>query len=332
MININKKIFTNLFLIIISVALGVTVGIIYERDILEKKLGIIHPIRENNPSYKFINPLLAYIIPSADADNQLSLFRSKIENFINTEKNNNKVSNASMFFYDLNRGHWIGVNEKDKYNPASMLKVVVMVAYFKEAELDPNILNKSLVYTKEIDDSISKNSLNSQSNLVINKSYVIEDLINKMIIDSDNGAAKLLLNNINKVSLDSIYNALNIENPENTDNFTISPRKYSLFFRILYSSTYLTREYSEKALKIISEAKFSGGIANGLPQNLIVSHKFGVYINEQKELELHDCGIVYYPNNPYFLCIMTQGQDISNLKNVIKNISSLTYDNYINYK
>ena len=40
----------------------------------------------------------------------------------------------SFYYRDLNHGAWIGINENEKYTPSSLLKVTIMIAYFKEAE------------------------------------------------------------------------------------------------------------------------------------------------------------------------------------------------------
>jgi beta-lactamase class A len=211
-----------------------------------------------------------------------------------------------------------------------------MVSYFKEAESNPAVLDKYLIYESDLDNLIRKDPLKSASGLNINGSYKVIDLINKTIIESDNGAEHLLLNNISQTSLDSIYNALNIENPDETNHFTISPRTYSLFLRILYSATYLNSINSEKALDILSKTTFADGLAAGVPAGVAIAHKYGEYALAQnniiRQIELHDCGIIYYPKNPYLLCVMTKGNNLDNLKRTIKNISSLVYSNYSGLK
>ena len=37
--------------------------------------------------------------------------------------------------------------------------------------------------------------------------------------------------------------------------------------------------------------------------------------------QLHDCGIVYLPGRPYFLCVITEGRDADTLAEVIREIS-----------
>ncbi len=327
-----------LMLLGLGTGVGYFLGLHYEQGILVSDLNLIHPLRNHDSSYQFISPLLAYVVPSDDQQNALAGLKNSISTFIDSQKNSGSLSDASVYFYDLNLGRWIGINENEKYNPASMLKVVIMVSYFKEAETNPTILQQNLTYTGAVNASIQEDAFNATSNLQIGQSYSVEDLVEKMIIDSDNGAEVLLFDNIDQNNLDAVYNALNIANPDTVSGtFTISPRTYSLFFRILYSATYLNDDMSEKALSILSQATFKDGLVAGLPSKLVVAHKFGEYVvtnssNQMQGVELHDCGIVYYPTNPYFLCVMTKGSNLPQLENTIKNISSLVYNDYSNLR
>ncbi len=310
-------------------AAGYAAGFRYEHQNLVRALSGIHPIRDKNPNYAFIDPLLAYVIPSADQDDEFSLIKEKLSVFIDDKRKAGGITNASLFLYDLNRGRWIGVNEDEAYAPASMLKVVIMVAYLKEAETNPDILQKKLTYTAPLQELLKGNPYNSPSSLQVGKSYTVDTLINNMIIDSDNGAEFLLLDHVNGESLDYIYHALNIKSPETSqEDFAISPRSYSLFFRILYSATYLSRDMSERALKTLSKTTFADGITGVLPEGTTVSHKFGQYMAVNRPMELHDCGVIYTGNNPYFLCVMTHGTMLDELKNVIQGISAIVYENY----
>jgi len=327
-----------LVVLAVGLAIGYGWGFRVEADVFNKKINAIRPLRNNTTSYKFIDPLLLYIIPSADQQWGLDQMKSHVQTIISSYKKNTGLIGASIFFQDLNAGRWMGINQNDQYNPASMLKVVVMVSYFKEAQDNPSFLNKTLIYTQDIENAVQQDAYNSSSDLVVGREYSINMLIQKMIINSDNGATELLLDNIDQSSVDSIYQALNIQNPNDSNSaFTISPRYYSFFFRILYSATYLDEQYSEKALNILSDATFKNGIVSGVPRDITVSHKYGEYVvhtpnNQVKQIELHDCGIIYYPKDPYLLCIMTRGSSLDNLQATMKDISFAVYQYYSNLK
>ncbi len=84
---------------------------------------------------------------------------------------------------------------------------------------------------------------------------------------------------------------------------------------------------SEKALNLLSQVKYTNGLVKGINNpNIIVSHKFGERTYEDTgEKQLHDCGIVYIPQNPYLVCIMTRGNDFSKLSASIVKLSDLIY-------
>jgi beta-lactamase class A len=157
-----------------------------------------------------------------------------------------------------------------------------------------------------------------------------------MIIYSDNDALNTLVDNFDPETLNDfqgIFTDLNIPSPvtqsENSLNF-MTVTDYSLVFRVLFSSTYLSNRYSEQAIALLAKAQYKAGIVAGVPSNFTVAHKFGVTTvpataNTLALNELHDCGIVYYPNHPYLLCVMTEGNNFGQLQQTIKDISGASY-------
>jgi len=291
----------------------------------------IRPLRETNSQYKYINPLLACIIPNSKEFFASSPLESKVNDLITQEEDGGKVKSVAMYYRDLTFGRWVGINEADKYDPASMLKVVIMIAFYKRAENDPKVLDQKILYTKKLADTIQDVQFQTPSVLKIGENYTVGKLIEAMIVESDNGAKNALLTNIDTKSLDETYSDLGIsQNPDNVhENYTISSKTYSLFFRILYNATYLSREMSEKALELLSKAVYNDGIVSGVSKGISVSQKFGEHVDAGSEgmtYELHDCGIVYKPNKPYLLCVMTKGIELEVLTKTIRDISKLIYE------
>lgn len=97
---------------------------------------------------------------------------------------------------------------------------------------------------------------------------------------------------------------------------------------MLYNSTYLPRESSQEILTFLSHSSFTAGLVAGVPDTTTVAHKFGERAIDpgQNISQLHDCGIVYVPRQPYILCVMTQGYDYDELAKVIAEVSRRTYD------
>ena len=91
---------------------------------------------------------------------------------------------------------------------------------------------------------------------------------------------------------------------------------------------------SEKALELLSKSTFKEGLVSGTLDGVAVAHKFGERTNQLQDgtdlnKELHDCGIIYYPGDPYLLCVMTRGSDFPKLQSAISTVSHLAYG-YIN--
>ena len=149
-----------------------------------------------------------------------------------------------------------------------------------------------------------------------------------MIIHSDNEATYLLKQHLDPAISNQTYIDLGINVPENNpDAEFMTVRAYSSFFRILYNSTYLNDELSSKALGILTKSDFKLALRKPIPNDIRVAHKFGERTSSRSNLkQLHDCGIIYFPNHPYSLCVMTKGNDFNEQSEQISKISEIVYE------
>ncbi len=231
----------------------------------------VKPARQNNNQYQFINPLLGYEVPGDVKEfNEYTTLINKVDGNV-AKANNSNLDGYSFYFRDLSLGRWAGENENDAYSPGSMMKVAIMVTYFKEAETDPSILQKTFQYSSSTVDQINGVPFSSASDLQVGKSYSVEKLIESMIINSDNGAKDVLLNNIDQRSFIEVHTDLGLPNPATNENYTITAKQYTILLRVLYNATYLGRQYSEKALQILSKATYNQGLVAGVPKDTVVA-------------------------------------------------------------
>lgn len=284
----------------------------------------LEEVRETG--YKFISPLLEC---EAGKDSYkligLNPVQIEVNDFVEKEKANGNIVEAAIYFRDLNNGPWFGVNEHTAFSPASLLKLPVMMAYFKKAEEEPALLDKKVKY--EAKDALLGQDVAPETTIKKGESYAIGDLIERMMVYSDNAALTVLEDNIEPAQIDKITLDLGVETATDTTPLDfMSVKGYAGLFRILYNASYLEKSYSEKALEIMSRSDFADGIVAGVPKGIVVSHKFGERQLEANSVQLHDCGVVYRPKNPYLLCIMTKGGDFSRLAQFIKQSSKIVYD------
>lgn len=275
--------------------------------------------------YRYINPLL-------ECDNfvqsnlkNISGLEDKLNAYIQQVTAEKKAVHVSIYFRDLNSGPWMGINEKDNYSPASLLKVPILIAALKKAETEPGFLVKKIKFEKYVDE-ISQNITDNKL-IKLGNTYTIEELLFNMIAHSDNEAKDLIIANIGNELFGKVMTdiGININGIGPGDDF-ITVKDYSSFFRLLYNATYLNKPMSEKALEILSKTSFETGMVAGVPKGTVVAHKFGERaFGDSNVKQLHDCGIVYAPNTPYLLCVMTRGDDFSKLGTVIAGISDIVY-------
>lgn len=272
--------------------------------------------------YPYISPLLECDTYESD---ELAWFDNKIKNKTEELMSNGNTTHISYYFRDLNNGVWFGINEKELFSPASLFKTPVMISYLKQSEKTRELLSRQIVFT-EADKNYEKQNIKPSSEMEVGKSYTIEELIQRMIIYSDNSALRILLREGDPFAYRVFYDLdVGINSNQKGLEDYMSVYEYSRFFRILYNGSYLNFENSNKALEILTKVEFKDGLVAGLPSDIPVAHKFGErQFGEEKQL--HDCGIVYNPEKPYLICIMTRGKDLSKLPYIISELSKVTYE------
>ncbi len=304
------------------------VGFVVGRTSALSGVQLPHALRESG--YKYIAPvLLCNTTPNQDYNKDTALTR-EISAYIDKMRENT----VSVYYFELHSGgKWAGINENNNYAPASMLKVPTMLAVLKYADSHADFLSKEIYFDGSFDDNKAE-YFKPQQVIKPYRSYTVDQLLMYTIAYSDNNATRLLNASIDQPSLEAIYVDLGIQLPADaTENIDfMSARTYSFFLRVLYNSTYLSRGLSEKALALMTRSDFPQGLQAGIPTSVEVAEKFGerqVFTpnGTLSYRELHDCGIVYAPNNPYILCVMTQGQEFNSLVSTIQGISKIVYDN-----
>lgn len=278
--------------------------------------------------YNYINPLLDYYDIYSSSLGTNKLLQKNISDFIQKEITSKNIESASVYYRDLTTGLWVGINENAMYSPASLLKVPYLIAALKQAQEDPNFLLKQDVFIPNEDKPYQ--NIRDSFNLVAGNIYTMQELIEAMIIHSDNDAKDLLVRNIPYPIYKEIFDDLNIDiqkfdSTGAPSNF-LSVKQYASFFRILYNATFLNYKMSEYALWLLSNTTYNDGIKAGIPTTVKLSHKFGErFFTNIDTKQLHDCGIIYKDNQPYILCVMTKGKDLKQMAKTIASISKLVY-------
>lgn len=276
--------------------------------------------------YRLVSPLLDIELPEGyRVGDEPIPFRAKIVRFVDDQVRAGRVKEMSVYYRDLMDGPWLGVNLRTRYDPASMMKVPVMIAWLKRAERDPRLLEQTFLFDAA-DYPGSGQELSPGRTLSDGTRYTVEELLRYMVAFSDNRAMSLLFGALRQEELGDVIDSMDVTNDPDDARNLMSVHGYSGFFRILFNAAYLNREMSEKALLLLTLQDFPRGIVAGVPTGTVVASKFGeTSPGPDGELQLHEFGIVYHPRGPYILGVMTVGRSWSAQADVLRDVSALVY-------
>jgi len=246
--------------------------------------------------------------------------REKIVNIVNQGTN----GRYSFYFEDLTTGAWVGINEKEKYFPASVNKISTASAVLKKIQDTELKLNDEVLILDEDYNS------NFGTELVVGRRYTIKELLDHLIKKSDNTANNALkrIVSLNRLIETSMSMGLDFstyfKSSDSDQEISLSSAKsFGNVFRSLYFSTYLTRAHSQYLLQIMTDTEYNTGIPAGVPSDVIVAHKIG--ISESNNNANHDCGIVF-AEIPYIICIFSDQSSYEEANMLISQISKVVYD------
>lgn len=249
------------------------------------------------------------------------------------EKQENKIG---LYFEYLPTGVSIGINDKEEVTLASLTKVPIAMSIFKKIEKGQLSTDKIVSINKENLDRKFGNLWEKGEGAQIS----INDLLRLALVESDNTAYRVLFDQLSSQEINEVYENLDIplsyreEEEEEEEGGgeikkkrypQVSPKNFSSIFRSLYLSSFLRKENSNRILEILTQAPFNDKIAAGVPEDIKVSHKIGVFekIDISKTVYT-DCGIIYAPSRPYILCAFVQDSNEAAKKHM-SHLSKMIY-------
>lgn len=223
----------------------------------------------------------------------------------------------AVYFEYLPTGVSIGINSQTAFTLASLLKVPYAIAYY--AQLEQSGLDIQRMATIQQSDIDNRFGTLWQRGAGAQLSF--DDLIRIMLVESDDTAVNVLSRYIDPSVYRSVYDGLDIELPDGELRPTqLTAKSYASILKALYFSSIINKEHSEYILSLLTQTPFNDKLVAGVPAGVTVAHKIGV-IDTQL---YHDCGIVYEPQRPYLLCMLSKS-DEPTAQTRMKEVSSQVY-------
>ena len=273
------------------------------------------------------NPLLECGIEAEEVTiGERAEVEESVTAFIKNSLKSGSITDAAVYFRDLNNGPWFGINERDLFEPGSLLKLPIAMSLYYWDSRKEGVLDDTLDLTKSFPEMMEGfNASNASLAPVPPAVYTVRDLIGIMLRDSSNDAANVLAQYEGAERMGKLFFDLGIMTPKPGELYQIDVKTFGAFLRVLYNASYLGREDSEELLTTLTQTTFRDGIVAGVPQSVKVAHKFGTRVLSDGSRQLHDCGIVY-TDTPYILCVMTQGNSADDLMRFIARVSKDVYE------
>lgn len=252
-------------------------------------------------------------------------FSDILINFLSLRSRLNEIAQPygndfALYFEYLPTGVSIGVNSSEQFYSASLFKLPVVMAYFRHKENNNITTDEKIKLTSSMLDSRYGNLWMAGAGYQIG----LDEAAKLALTQSDNTAVNALGPSISSQDFDDVYNAIDIDLNLTSNGVILTTKSYASILKSLFFSALLTKDDSEKILSYLTESPFNDKLVAGVPANITVAHKIGVYeVGSDKVYS--DCGIVYAPNRPYMLCMFSKS-DEQTARERMKNISKVVYD------
>lgn len=241
---------------------------------------------------------------------------------------------SSLYFGNVDTGSPLVINDTP-LRSASTIKLFIMIEVMQQIE-DGVLNGNSQVY-------VSKSDLVGGSGVIKNQesdtSYTILELLEYMMIDSDNTAANKLIDIVGGVDvINSRIKALGCVNSQmnrkmldteslanGVDNYVSAYDMGTILTRI-YNKQCVNIEADTYMLQLMSKNTNHEKIPAYLPRNITIYNKTGEYSEYGVE---NDVAIIETEKGTYVLCILTQDGNSNEQVDAIRNLSKELYYEFI---
>lgn len=201
-----------------------------------------------------------------------------------------------LYVLDLDDNFDYGVNEKETFQAASLIKLPVMLTMYME-EAKGNINLEEEYSLKSSDKVGGAGSLQYKD-----EGYEItyRELLELMGQESDNTAFRIVRNLLGDQKIQKTIDEIGMTRSGLIDNET-TPKDIGLFFEKLWKGNLISNENRDELLGFLTDTIYEAWLADGIPADIQVAHKFGRETNV-----VNDAGIVF-SENPFVVVILSKG-------------------------
>jgi len=215
---------------------------------------------------------------------------------------------------DLTSGETYLLHGDDVFAQASSIKITVLAQLYQQEQRgrqgEKNVARLNDLYTVRSEDMVPDSfimlGLTPGVTRITNR-----DLATMMVAVSDNSATNVLIDHVGMDNVEKMLAGLGLKNThlrrkmmdleaarQGRENVS-TPREMMTLLEDIYRNKVLDKELTADFFKVLSTPKDSS-IPKLLPPDVVIANKPG-----ELEAVRNDSGIVFVPNRPFVICVMT---------------------------
>lgn len=243
----------------------------------------------------------------------------------------NKEGTYAVYVESLQSEEKYGFNNKENFPAASLYKLILLAAVFKEIEAGDLTAETTVSNTKShLSDVLGGVDFGYEdSPEEIN--YSVDEALTRVATISDNFAAIMLTeklralrvnrNTDNKLLVQIAQDLGMVNTSFDTDPIITTASDIAVYFKHLYKGEVVSSAASEQIIDLLSQSKINNRIPAKLPEGVKVAHKTGELARIR-----HDAGLVYLENNPYVIVLLSK--DLKYEDDGVDTLAQLSKDIY----
>ncbi len=248
--------------------------------------------------------------PQQNLNEKQAVLWEKLATRIN-EIDHNLDGVVGIAILDLTSGHTFLLHADDVFPQASSIKIAVLAELYYEAQkAGASDAKLTDLYTVQSSDLVPDSDIMGGLTPGVTR-ITYRDLATMIVAVSDNSATNVLIDRVGMKNVNELMSSLGLTHTllrrkmmdiqaanEGRENVS-TPREMMTLLKQIYDGKVLNKEMTEDFFKMLSTHKESF-IPRFLPNNVRIANKPG-----ELEAVRNDSGIVFLPNRPYVICVMT---------------------------
>lgn len=237
---------------------------------------------------------------------------------------------VAIYIKDLTTGRAYERNANRPFLSASLIKIPVMAAVLKAVKEGHISLDSQMKIRKRYRRGGSGRLKWARSG----KAMSVSGLMYKMVTESDNTAAAMLINLVGYQYLNQSFDDFGLKMTRihpagmslanymrpDRENYTTA-REMGYMLERIYHKQLVSDGFSDLMLEVMKDAEAKTRLAKYLPRNFKLARKTGLL-----RKNCHDVGIVFSPDGDYVICVLTgSNRSYRQAKGLIASVGKKAY-------